>query len=225
VISVDAASWTRIQAAICACEACRSHERVACNIRQQTDAPVHPVKLLLVGVAPPFEEGIEVQTIARSATNHAEDNLRKLFVLATLPGAWEDLLERGLFLVHGVKCAITVKDRHQNPPDEVVNACAPPHFVQEIALLRPHRIVAFGKAPYRGLLKVSGVTVPRGLGVSVSVADLVKRTRGGVEFQAPGWSFKVHVSPFALERERPVPLAQEVLREAAKLAGVRDSPA
>ena len=130
-----------------------------------------------------------------------------------------------MFLVHGVKCAITLKDRHQNPPDQVVNVCAPPHFAQEMVLLRPPRIVAYGKAPYRALLKVPGVRTTRGLGVSVSVADLVKRTRGGVEFQAPDWSFKVHVSPFALERGRPVPLAQEVLREAAKLGGVRDSPA
>lgn len=107
--SVDAASWIKIQAAIWACEVCRKHERVACNIRQQTEAPIHPVKLLLVGVAPPFEERVDVKTIARSATNHADDNLRKLFILATLPGSWEELLGRGLFLVHGVKCAITVR--------------------------------------------------------------------------------------------------------------------
>lgn len=220
--SVDAVSWAKIQAAIWACEACRSHDRVACNIRQQTNSPSRPVKLLLIGVAPPFEEGVEAKTIARSATNHPGDNLRRLFILATLPGSWEDLLTRGLFLVHSVKCAITVKDHHQNPPDPVVNACAPPHFVQEIQLLRPPRVVAFGKAPYRALLKVPGVKVPRGLGVSTSVADLAERTRGGVEFQADGWKFTVHVSPFALERKRPVPLAQDVLREAARLAGLLD---
>jgi uracil-DNA glycosylase len=184
---------------------------------------MRPVKLLLVGVAPPVEEGVEVKTIARSATNHAEDNLRNLFILATLPRSWEDLLARGLFLVHSVKCAITVKDRHQNPPDPVVNACAPPHFVQELRLLRPPRVIIFGKAPYRALLKVPGVRAPRGLGVSTSVADLVERTRGGIEFQADGWKFTVHVSPFALKRKRPVPLAQDVLREAATLAGVLDA--
>lgn len=220
VTSVDVVSWTRIQAAIWACEACRDHNRVACKIRQQTDAPTCPVKLLLVGIAPPFEKSVEVKTRARSATNHAEDNLRKLFIPATLPGSWEDLLTRGLFWVHCVKCAIAVKDGHQNPPDPVVDVCASSHFAQEIGLLRPPQVVAFGKAPYRALLRVPGVKAPRGLGVSTSVANLVERTRGGVEFQADGWKFTVHVSPFPLERKRPVPLAQEVLREAARLAGV-----
>jgi uracil-DNA glycosylase len=161
-----------------------------------------------------------VKTRARSATNHADDNLRKLFILATLPGSWDALLARGLFLIHSVKCAITLKDGHQNPPDDVVNACAPPHFVQEVGLLRPPRVVAFGKAPYRALLQLPGVRPPRGLGVSASVAELVDKTRGGLDLQADGWKFQVHVSPFPLERKRPVPLAQEVLREAAKLAGV-----
>ena len=218
--SIDAMSWKNIQAAIWTCEACRNHERVACNIRQQTDAPTCRVKLLLIGIAPPIEGGVEVKTIARSATNNAEDNLRKLFILATLPGPWEDLLDRGLFLIHSVKCAITMKDRHQSPPDRVVNTCAPQHFAQEIALLRPSRVVAFGKALYRALVKVPGVRAPRGLGVSTSVAELVERTRGGMELQVDGWRFYVHMSPFPLERKKPVPLAQEVLREAAKLAGV-----
>jgi len=174
---------------------------------------------LLVGVAPPFDEGVKVKTIARSATNHAADNLRKLFILATLPGSWEDLLARGLFLIHGVKCAITVKDQHQDPPITVVNTCAPLHFVREIELLRPPRVVVFGKAPYRALLSVPGVKSPRGFGVSTSVADLVEGTRRGVEFETDGWTFIVHVSPFPLKRKKPVPLAQEVLREAARLAG------
>jgi hypothetical protein len=68
------------------------------------------------------------------------------------------------------------------------------------------------------LLKVPGVKAPRGLGVSTSVARLVERTRGGVEFRADGWKFIVHVSPFPLVGKRT--LAQDVLREAARLAEV-----
>jgi len=220
VSRVAPATWRTIQDAIWACEACRHHGRVACNIRQQTDALVRQVKLLLIGIAPPFEEGVVVKTPARSATNHADDNLRKLFILATLPASWEDLLARGLFIIHSVKCAIARKDGHQNPPDDVVNTCTPPHFVQEVQLLRPPRVVAFGKASYRAMLNLPGVRAPRGLGVSASVAELVMKTRDGREFQADGWKLQVHVSPFPLKRKRPVPLAQEVLREAAKLAGV-----
>ena len=221
VSRIDTIAWRTVQDAIWACEVCRGHRRVACDIRQQTGAPDQDVKLLLVGIAPPYVAGTVQKTRARSATNHPDDNLRKLFILATLPGTWEDLLARGLFLIHSVKCAITVEDRHQNPPDHVVDACAPPHFVQEVKLMRPPRVVVFGKAPYRALLKVPGVRAPSGLGVSARVATLVDKTRGGLELQADGWKFNVHVSPFPLERKKPNPVAQEVLREAAKLAGVR----
>ncbi|MBX3332243.1 MAG: hypothetical protein KF722_17725 [Nitrospira sp.] len=124
-----------------------------------------------------------------------------------------------------MRCAITKQERYQNPPDDVVDACAPPHFIQGVLLLRLPQVVVFGKAPYRALLRLPGLKAPRGLGVSVSVTELVDKTRGGLEFQTDEWKFHVHVSPFPLQHKRPVPLAQEVLREAAKLAGVRDSPA
>src|SRR5262249_38666511 len=107
-MGIDTGSWKKVQDAIWACEVFHGHSRVACTIRQQTDPPARGIKLLLVGIAPPFEPGVALKTRARSATNHPDDNLRKLFVLATLPGTWEDLLERGLFLIHSVKCAITV---------------------------------------------------------------------------------------------------------------------
>ena len=219
---IDAADWRTIQGTIWACELCRDHKRVACSIRQQTEAPAEDVKLLLVGIAPPYVSGIVQKARARSATNHPDDNLRKLFTLTTLPGAWEDLLARGLFLIHSVKRAITVEDRHQNSPDDVVDTCALLHFVQEVKLMRPPRVVVFGKAPYRALLKIPGGRAPRGLGVSARVPTLVDKTRGGLELQADGWKFSVHVSPFPLERKKPSPVAQEVLREAAKLAGVLD---
>ena len=216
----DTNAWRTVQHAIWACEMCRSHKRIACDIRQQTEAPARDVKLLLVGIAPPYVAGIGQKTQARSATSHFDDDLRKLFILATLAGTWEGLLDRGLFLIHSVKCAITVEDRHQNPPDDVVDVCAPPHFVQEVKLIRPPRVVVFGKAPYRALLKIPGVRAPSGLGVSARVSTLVEKTRGGLELQADGWKFNIHISPFPLERKRPDPVAQEILREAAKLAGV-----
>lgn len=194
--------------------------RVARDIRQQTDTPAQAVKLLLVGIAPPYVAGVTGKVLALSATVDPNDNLRKLFILSTLATSWESLLARGMFLIHSVKCAITPKDGHQNPPDKVVDACAPPHFVNEVEFIRPQRVVAFGKAPYRALLKVPGVQAPQGLGVSTAVGTLVERTRGGLEIQAAGWSFILHVSPFPLDRKKPNLLAQEVLREAARLAGI-----
>lgn len=213
--------WRGIQDRIWACDLCYSQARVARDIRQQTEAPAQAVKLLLVGMAPPFVAGVTGKTRARGATNHSDDNLRKLFILATLATSWESLFAQGMFLIHSVKCAIPIEDQHQNPPNKVVDACAPPHFAEEIQLIRPERVVAFGKAPYRALLKVPGVRAPSGLGVSTAVATLVERTRGGLEIQAAGWSFSLHVSPFPLERKKPNSLAQEVLKEAVRLAGIR----
>jgi uracil-DNA glycosylase len=214
--------WKDIQDRVWSCDLCRAQIRVALNIRQQTEVPAQAVKLLLVGIAPPYVDGVTEKVPALSATNDPKDNLRR-FILATLVTSWESLLAQGLFLIHSVKCAITLKDGHQNPPDKVVDACASHHFVEEIKLMRPQRVVAFGKAPYRAILKVPGVRTPQGLGVSTAVSTLVERTKGGLEIQATGWSFILHVSPFPLDRRKRNPLAQEVLREAAQLAGIVDA--
>ena len=105
--------WSEVQGRIWDCELCREHGRVACVIRQQTEAPPRHVKLMLIGVAPPYTSGVETKSVADSATNDDDDNLRKLFVEATLGLPWATLVDRGLFLSHAVKCAIRPNDRHQ----------------------------------------------------------------------------------------------------------------
>lgn len=214
----DIVAWNEIQGRIWCCERCPGHERVACNIRQCTEGPSQPVKLMLVGVAPPYVAGVATRTFANSATNDANDNLRG-FILAALGGPWDDLLARGLFLIHSVKCAIVPKDGHQNPPGDVVDVCVPPHLAREIQLTRPPAVVVFGKAPYRALLTVPGVrpSMPSGLDLSCSVATLVDRTRGGVEINADGWLFRLFGSPFPLRARGS---AAEILEEAARRAGV-----
>jgi uracil-DNA glycosylase len=212
-------TWEDIQAKIWTCDLCCKRERVACNIRQQTQKPDRPVKLLLIGIAPPYVSGVTQKTRAKSATHDANDNLRK-FIEGTLHYSWNDLLLRGLFFVHSVKCAIVPKDRHQNPPDDVVDACAPQYFGEELKFIQPPRVVAFGKASHRALVRVPGVTAPKDLGVSKPVATLVKQTRGGLEVQANGWEFQSHVSPFPLVAGKPDPVAADVLREAAQLSGI-----
>jgi hypothetical protein len=140
----DVKKWSEVQGRVWSCELCRAHERVACNIRQWTEAPNCSVKLMLIGVAPPYVRGITTKSVAKSATNDDDDNLRKFFVMATLGLSWDALLDRGLFLVHGVKCAIVPKDRHQNPPDDVVDACAPLHLAY-----RPINILTYtSRGPY-----------------------------------------------------------------------------
>ena len=175
---------------------------------------------MLIGVAPPYVRGVPTKTVAKSATNNEDDNLRRFFVVPTLRLSWVDLLDRGLFLVHGVKCAIVPKDRHQDPPDDVVDACSPLHLATELKLTRPPRIVALGGAPYRALVKVPGIRVPKGLGVSKRVGELVARTRGGVEIRAEGWTSRLHVSPFPLNGKTSNPVAADVLVEAARMSAL-----
>jgi uracil-DNA glycosylase len=215
---VSIAAWNEVQARIWRCELCRRLDRVACDIRQRTEGPAQPVKLMLVGVAPPHVNGVTTQAVANSATNDLNDNLR-LFVEDALGVSWSDLLERGLFLIHGVKCAIVPERGHQNPPNGVVDTCASRHFADEIRLTRPSGVVVFGKAPYRALLTVPGVgpSMPRRLGTSSSVATLVERTGDGVEVDAGQWSFRLYVSPFPLRARQ---LASDILRGAAREVGI-----
>jgi uracil-DNA glycosylase len=181
----EIAAWNEIQGRIWCCELCRDHGRVACNLRQHTSAPLDSVELMLVGVAPPHVAGVQARIAADSATNDPNDNLRS-FIMATLGRSWTDLLARGLFLIHAVKCAIIPEDGHQNPPNEVVDACAPLYFAHEIQLVRPPVVVVFGRAPHRALLRVPGVraSMPKGFGLSCSVTTLVQSTRLGADIDA-----------------------------------------
>jgi uracil-DNA glycosylase len=119
-----------------------------------------------------------------------------------------------------VKCAIVPKDRHQEPPDDVVNVCAPLYLADELNLTKPPRIIALGGAPYRALAKIPGAILPKGLGVSKRVGVLVAKTKGGVDIQVRDWASCLHVSPFPLNGKKPNPVAAEVLREAARKSGV-----
>lgn len=117
--------WGEVQKRIWSCEKCNGISRVECHLRQQTNAPnVRPVRLLILAIAPPFRQGLTDKTIAASALNDPQDNLR-LFVEQTLEKPWSSLIDQGLFLLHSVKCAI-VPDKYgfQNPPNKVVDLCA-----------------------------------------------------------------------------------------------------
>ena len=91
-----AAPWERVQTKIWDCEKCATNPRVALKIRQRTISPHMSVSLLLVGLAPPYEDGVSVRKVAKSATNDPSDNVR-LFVEETLAQPWNELTGKGLF--------------------------------------------------------------------------------------------------------------------------------
>ena len=209
-------TWDDIQSRIWDCDHCATNPTVAYCIRQRTGRATVPVRLLLIGVAPPHVRGVTVRTAADSATNDPSDNLRR-FVERSLGSSWDSLVERGLFLIHGVKCAIVPKDHHQNPKRRVVDACAPRHFALELEHLRPERILALGGSPFRALRMVPGLELPPGLGLSTSVGDLISRAAGGVDGRTANWRFKLHISPFPSTDPSN---AERILREAAAMVGL-----
>ena len=189
-------SWDGVQKHIRDCAACVGHRRVALAIRQQTPPPQGLVRLLLAAVAPPYENGINVLTTAKSATNDPDDKLRAV-IAAALSSPWNDLTAKGLFLIHAVKCAIIPDQRgFQYPPTLVIDRCIPQHFAAEFTLLRAPHVVAFGRAPLRATLKHPLVTAPRGVGVSRTLRALLQKWPQGIPCDAGGRSFTLHVSPF-----------------------------
>ena len=127
--------WRRIQKAVWDCAVCAGNPRVEMNLRQQTDVPMVPPKLLIVALAPPFAAVAE-RRAARSVTNNPEDPLRR-FLEASLGSPWEILCARGLAVLHAVKCGIVpTPEGFQNPPREIVDACASNHLAAELGEVR-----------------------------------------------------------------------------------------
>ena len=143
--------WQRIQDRIWECTACDGQSRVELNIRQQTDPPPVRTALLVISLAPPFGEDVKERTKAPSATTSGQDKLR-LFLEEALGAKWQTLTDRGVILLHAVKCAIRpIKGGFQNPPASIVDRCAPVHLAAELRQVGPEVVVALGRMAYRAL--------------------------------------------------------------------------
>lgn len=213
------AAWDAIQERIWACAACKGHERVQINVRRQTPAPVMPVSVLFVGIAPPDQGSPAVRTNAKSATNDPEDNLRK-FVEEAAALTWDDLIAKRAFLIHAVKCAIVPdSEGFQNPPNDVVDRCSPVGFADELRFLQPARIVAFGGAARRAILKHPAVTAPRGVGASKAFAKLQESWPKGIPCKLGSAEVVLHPAPFP-RSPAAKKTAGVIIRQAVRLAGL-----
>ena len=214
-----AVPWEAIQKRISSCEACKGHERVQINVRQQTPAPVMPIPLLFVGIAPPDQGSPAVRTNVKSATNDPEDNLRK-FIEEAAALTWDDLIAKRAFLIHAVKCAIVPdSEGFQNPPNDVVDRCSPIGFADELRFLQPAHIVAFGGAARRAVLKHPAVTAPLGVGVSKTFANLQESWPKGIPCELGGAGVVLHPAPFP-RSPAAKKTATVIIREAVRLAGL-----
>ncbi len=211
--------WDDIQKRIWTCDACLGHPRVQLAIRQQTPAPTVLVRLLLVGIAPPYEPGVCVRTVAKSAMNNRDDNLRT-FITETLGRPWDDLVARGLFLIHSVKCAIVPDEEgFQNPPNPVIDQCTPDHFAAEFELVNAPRVVTFGKAPLRATLSHPSVIPLQGVTKSKTLKVLISRWPSGIACKLGRQPFTLHVARFPRSNAAKKQ-ASLVLEQATQLAGL-----
>ncbi len=150
------AAWEEIEQTIWECKSCAGHPRAILKIRQQTPEPLTDVKLLIVGIAPPYRDVGPDQVVAQSATNYSNDTLRK-FIEETLALPWIELQNRGLVVLHAVKCAILPKNGYQNPPNEIVDICSSNHFAREFLRLRPAEVITLGRVALRAIANLPGL--------------------------------------------------------------------
>ncbi|TKS60351.1 MAG: hypothetical protein EWM73_03137 [Nitrospira sp.] len=217
----EATPWERAQSKIWNCEKCATNPRIALKIRQQTISPKMSMSLLLIGLAPPHEDGVFVRKVAKSATNDPSDNVR-LFVEETLAKRWDALAAKGLFLIHAVKCAIVPNaHRSQDPPPPVVDCCNPVGFAPEFQSLRPPRVVTLGDMARRAVLRTPGVIVPRQLKLTTKLGLLQELWPEGIPCKLGDAPFILH--PARFPRTMAMKLAAAtVVRKAAKLAALID---
>lgn len=212
------ARWRQVQAAIWDCTACAGQARIATNVRQQTEVPHAPVRLLIVSLAPPFRRA-DSPSVASSATNDPQDQLR-LFLEEALRRRWSELENAGMILLHTVKRAIEPADGSQNPPRTVVDICAPRHLAIEIGVLRPTVVVTLGERAYRGLVRALEVLwgpPPRALNL-VDPPAAARSEHGAVVPFLDG-SLTLFAAPFIRGGEGRSQ-AQAIVRRAAARAGV-----
>jgi fido (protein-threonine AMPylation protein) len=77
------------------------------NVRQQTRAFLASPRLLIISLAPPFEQVI-VKTKAKSTTNNPEDKLRR-FLESALRLPWTELTSRRLAVLHNEEFIATAR--------------------------------------------------------------------------------------------------------------------
>jgi uracil-DNA glycosylase len=217
----EAAPWERVQTKIWECEKCATNPRVALKIRQRSISPNVSVSLLLVGLAPPHENGVSVRKVAKSATNDPSDNVR-LFVEETLSQSWDELTGKGLFLIHAVKCAIVRNaDGSQDPPPPVVDCCNPVGFAPEFQSLCPPRVVTLGDMARRAVLRTPDVIVPRQLKLRTKLGLLQELWPEGIPCKLGDAPFILHPARFPRTADMRV-AAATVVRKAARLAALID---
>lgn len=174
-----------------------------------------------MATAPPHRSSVERQIAAPSVHSDPKDRVRA-FIVRTLELDWADLVERGVAVLHAVKCAVVPKDRrederrHQNPPEGVTTKCSRLHFAREFRELKAPVVMTLGGAAKLAVRRVCGADAPPSL--RLPLKDIPRSQL--FEIDAKGQLFQLIASshPFA-DPEK----ARADLLKAATTAGVQSN--
>jgi len=212
--------WRQVQLDVWTCVACQGDARVETNLRQQTELVPRPARLLVVSLAPPFTR-VTSRTRAASATSDSSDTLRG-FLEDVLRINWDEATNRGVALLHAVKCAIVpAAGGFQNPPPRVVDRCAPRHLRHEIMILAPSVVVTLGRMAYRAFVLAVAPTLEarRAAALRLSVPPVASEAaHQGHTVDLAGRRFALFTGPFIRGRGRGG--AAAAVERAATAAGV-----
>jgi uracil-DNA glycosylase len=156
--------WQAIQAGIRTCRHCEEkavpHLRVPCGDKRSPPwAPLGPVRLYFVSVAPPWGGAYFWDESGRDAVREGLFTaLRKpLGVPVRNCRQFRDLR---LFLTPAVKCPSSKNGKDHAPSTSAVNNCG--HFLRsELLAARAERILALGRTPFASLCDIFKLDAPR----------------------------------------------------------------
>lgn len=215
-------AFAAIQETIWKCTVCMGDARIEVRLRQQTRVLPARARLLIVATAPPYQEGVHQQIEAPSVHSDPKDRLRA-FITRTLELDWGDLVDRGLAVVHAVKCAIVPRDRrvdarqHQNPPSGVTTKCARLPFSREFRELKAPVVMTLGGAARLAVRRACGVDAPPSL--TLPLKDIPRSELFEIDSKAVRFRLIASCHPSA-DPQR----ARDDLLRSANIAGIRGNP-
>ena len=156
--------WDLTQQEIQTCRRCESecipYLRVPLDEkRKPLWAPLRPVRLYFVSVAPPWGGAYFWDETKRDSVREG------LFTALHKPlgvpiTSCRQFLDQRLFLTPAVKCPSSRDDKDHKPSRPAVQNCA--RFLHvELLAAEPERILALGKVPFEALCRLFGIEAPK----------------------------------------------------------------
>ena len=168
----------------------------------------------VISLAPPYAANVVAKTKAASATGSESDKLR-MFLEEAFNDSWQAITDRGVTLLHAVKCAIVPSEGgFQNPPAAVVDRCAPVHLAAEL-------VVTLGQMGYRAFCRAANTvrTSDERLDLRLSAPPPdAQRSESGQALNLGMRRVTLFASPFPRASGRVE--ATATIRHAARHAGV-----